>query len=143
MSPDAGTDGGVFDDLRVIEIGQFVAAPVAAELLAHGGADVVRIEPVEGDVTRRTDPLRLADPDTGRAKAESAAERTKAASGRPGQDIGKARQRAADAEPTSRQKQSASARDGRETPRPRPRKPSSASSARGCRPIRSPRSREC
>ncbi len=52
---------GLFDDVRVLEIGQFVAAPVAAELFAHGGADVVKIEPVSGDQTRQTDPLRLAD----------------------------------------------------------------------------------
>lgn len=48
---------GLFEGIRVIEIGQYVAAPVAAELFAHGGADVVRIEPVTGDLTRRIDPL--------------------------------------------------------------------------------------
>ena len=52
---------GVFDGVRVLEVGQYVAAPVAAELLAHGGADVIKVEPVDGDVTRFTDPL----PDVG------------------------------------------------------------------------------
>ncbi|MGZ0177061.1 MAG: CoA transferase, partial [Acidimicrobiales bacterium] len=33
---------GLFDGLQVLEIGQFVAAPVAGELFAHGGADVVK-----------------------------------------------------------------------------------------------------
>lgn len=60
---DAATDvlgsalSGVFEGVRVVELGQYVAAPIAAELLAHGGADVVKIEPVGGDVTRYTDPL--------------------------------------------------------------------------------------
>lgn len=52
---------GLFDGVRVLEIGQFVAAPIAAELFAHGGADVIKIEPVAGDQTRQTDPLRSAD----------------------------------------------------------------------------------
>lgn len=52
---------GLFDGVRVLEIGQFVAAPIAAELFAHGGADVVKLEPVGGDQTRQTDPLRTAD----------------------------------------------------------------------------------
>ncbi len=52
---------GLFDGVRVLEIGQFVAAPIAAELFAHGGADVVKLEPVTGDQTRQTDPLRTAD----------------------------------------------------------------------------------
>ncbi len=51
----------LFEGLRVLEIGQFVAAPICAELFAHGGADVVRLEPVTGDVTRSTDPLRTID----------------------------------------------------------------------------------
>jgi CoA:oxalate CoA-transferase len=52
---------GLFDGIRVLEIGQFVAAPVAGELFAHGGADVVKLEPVSGDLTRKIDPLRTAD----------------------------------------------------------------------------------
>ncbi len=52
---------GVFEGLRVLEIGQFVAAPICGELFAHGGADVVKLEPVTGDQTRSTDPLRTAD----------------------------------------------------------------------------------
>lgn len=52
---------GLFEGIRVLEIGQFVAAPVAGELFAHGGADVVKLEPVSGDLTRNIDPLRTPD----------------------------------------------------------------------------------
>lgn len=48
---DASTDG-VFSGVRVLEFGLFVAGPYAGELLAHGGADVVKVEPVTGDATR-------------------------------------------------------------------------------------------
>lgn len=48
---------GPYDDISVLELGQYVAAPYAAELLAHGGADVIKVEPVEGDVTRFNTPL--------------------------------------------------------------------------------------
>ena len=52
---------GLFDGLTVLEIGQFVAAPIAAELFAHGGANVIKIEPVTGDVTRVTDPIQIGE----------------------------------------------------------------------------------
>ncbi len=48
---------GPFDDISVLEIGQYVAAPYAAELLAHGGADVIKVEPVTGDETRYNSPI--------------------------------------------------------------------------------------
>ncbi|MBS7707774.1 CaiB/BaiF CoA transferase family protein [Chelatococcus asaccharovorans] len=41
------------DGIRVIELGSTVAAPAAARLLADFGADVVKIEPPEGDHLRR------------------------------------------------------------------------------------------
>ena len=43
---------GIFSGVRVLEFGLFVAGPYAGELLAHGGADVIKIEPVSGDATR-------------------------------------------------------------------------------------------
>ena len=43
---------GIFAGVRVLEIGLFVAGPYAGELLAHGGADVIKIEPITGDATR-------------------------------------------------------------------------------------------
>jgi len=47
----------LFDGLKIVEIGQYIAAPYAAELFAHGGADVVSIEPVDGGPTRHNDPI--------------------------------------------------------------------------------------
>lgn len=44
---------GPFAGLRVIEFGRFIAAPYCAQLLADGGADVIKVEPFEGDETRR------------------------------------------------------------------------------------------
>lgn len=42
--------------VRVIELGQNLAGPVAAEILAHLGADVVKVERPEGDDARRWGP---------------------------------------------------------------------------------------
>lgn len=39
--------------LRVVEFGQYIAAPAAAQTLADLGADVVKIEPPAGDAARR------------------------------------------------------------------------------------------
>lgn len=41
-----------FQGLKVIDCASFIAAPVAATLLADLGADVVKIEPPEGDHVR-------------------------------------------------------------------------------------------
>jgi crotonobetainyl-CoA:carnitine CoA-transferase CaiB-like acyl-CoA transferase len=42
--------------VRVVEIGQNLAGPVAGEILAHLGADVVKVERPEGDDARRWGP---------------------------------------------------------------------------------------
>ena len=55
--PAGGPTVGLFEGLRVLELGQYVAAPYAAELFAHGGADVIKVEPVTGDATRYNSPL--------------------------------------------------------------------------------------
>lgn len=44
------------DGIRVIEIAQNLAGPIAAEILAHLGADVVKVERPEGDDARRWGP---------------------------------------------------------------------------------------
>jgi crotonobetainyl-CoA:carnitine CoA-transferase CaiB-like acyl-CoA transferase len=54
MAPEA-----LLPTLRVVEIGQYVAAPFAATLLADHGAEVVKIERPGGDPYRR-DPARFA-----------------------------------------------------------------------------------
>ena len=46
-----------FDGIRVVEFGQFVAVPFAAQLLAEGGAEVIKVEALEGDPTRRLSQL--------------------------------------------------------------------------------------
>lgn len=48
---------GPFDNLRVLEFGRFIAAPYCGQLLADGGADVIKVEPLEGDETRRNGPI--------------------------------------------------------------------------------------
>ncbi len=53
MDPEAS----LFGDVTVVELGQYIAAPYCAELLAHGGADVIAVEPVDGGPTRRNSPL--------------------------------------------------------------------------------------
>ena len=47
----------ILEGLRVVEFGQYVSVPFCAELLANGGAEVIKIEPVSGDTTRHNTPL--------------------------------------------------------------------------------------
>jgi crotonobetainyl-CoA:carnitine CoA-transferase CaiB-like acyl-CoA transferase len=44
------------EGVRVVEIGQNLAGPIAAEILAHMGADVIKVERPEGDDARRWGP---------------------------------------------------------------------------------------
>src|SRR5262249_56851302 len=49
---------GALEHLRVVEVGDLVAAPYATKLLADLGADVVKIEPPgHGDLARRRGPF--------------------------------------------------------------------------------------
>ncbi len=51
---DAGTKGlSSLADLRVVELGVWVAAPAAAALLADWGAEVIKVEPPAGDPMRQ------------------------------------------------------------------------------------------
>jgi crotonobetainyl-CoA:carnitine CoA-transferase CaiB-like acyl-CoA transferase len=47
----------VFDGITILELGHFVAVPWAGQVLADGGAHVVKIEPPEGEPTRAIAPL--------------------------------------------------------------------------------------
>jgi crotonobetainyl-CoA:carnitine CoA-transferase CaiB-like acyl-CoA transferase len=49
--------------LRVLELGSGVAGPTTGRLLAAYGADVVKVEPPEGDVTRQWGPFPSDQPD--------------------------------------------------------------------------------
>jgi crotonobetainyl-CoA:carnitine CoA-transferase CaiB-like acyl-CoA transferase len=46
-----------FAGVTVIELGQFVAVPWAGQMLADGGAHVIKIEPPEGEPSRHIAPL--------------------------------------------------------------------------------------
>ena len=47
----------LLETLNVVEIGQYIAAPFASKLLADLGADVIKIEPKEGDIARKIGPF--------------------------------------------------------------------------------------
>jgi crotonobetainyl-CoA:carnitine CoA-transferase CaiB-like acyl-CoA transferase len=46
-----------FAGIEVVEFGQFIAVPFCAQLLAEGGAHVVKVESLEGDPVRHLAPL--------------------------------------------------------------------------------------
>ena len=50
-----------FAGIEVVEFGQFIAVPYCAQLLADGGAHVVKIESLEGDPVRMHAPLAPGD----------------------------------------------------------------------------------
>jgi crotonobetainyl-CoA:carnitine CoA-transferase CaiB-like acyl-CoA transferase len=51
------TEHQPFGSITVLELGQFVAVPYAGQMLADGGARVIKIEPPEGEPTRHLSPL--------------------------------------------------------------------------------------
>ena len=51
---------GVLEGLKVIEMGHFVAAPAAGAMLADWGAEVIKIEPLDGEAFRGFKNLLLA-----------------------------------------------------------------------------------
>ncbi|MYE32797.1 MAG: CoA transferase [Chloroflexi bacterium] len=55
--PDTALDG-----LRIIELAEGVAGPYCGKLFADLGADVVKVEPPEGDRTRRAGPFKDGEP---------------------------------------------------------------------------------
>ena len=46
-----------FAGIEVVEFGQFIAVPFCAQILAEGGAHVIKVESVEGDPVRQLAPL--------------------------------------------------------------------------------------
>jgi crotonobetainyl-CoA:carnitine CoA-transferase CaiB-like acyl-CoA transferase len=50
------------EGIRIIELGQMVSAPYCAKLFADFGADVVKVEPLQGDVARQWGPFPGDDP---------------------------------------------------------------------------------
>jgi crotonobetainyl-CoA:carnitine CoA-transferase CaiB-like acyl-CoA transferase len=50
-------NGQPFAGTTVVELGQFVAVPYAGQLLADGGAHVIKVEPPEGEPSRHLAPL--------------------------------------------------------------------------------------
>ena len=47
-----------FAGIEVVEFGQFIAVPYCAQLLADGGAHVIKVEAIEGDPVRTLNPSR-------------------------------------------------------------------------------------
>ena len=47
----------VLDGVRVLDFGRFIAGPFAATVLADVGADVIRVERVDGGEERWTTPV--------------------------------------------------------------------------------------
>lgn len=59
-SPPVRSEGGPFlAGLRVVEMASIVAAPMVGRVLADWGAEVIKIEPPEGDFLRRMPPASL------------------------------------------------------------------------------------
>jgi len=50
------TDAAPLAGLRVLEIGQYTTAPLAAKQMAAMGADVIKVEPLEGEASRAWPP---------------------------------------------------------------------------------------
>lgn len=53
---------GPLDGVRVIEVANYLAAPACAALMADLGADVVKVEPPDGDIYRGHRTMREGDP---------------------------------------------------------------------------------
>lgn len=52
---------GPLDGIRIVEVGHMLAGPYCGLLLADLGAEVIKIEPLEGDISRRISPHQIGD----------------------------------------------------------------------------------
>lgn len=52
---------GSLSDIRIIDLTQMLAGPFGTMMLADHGAEVIKVEPLEGDMTRRGGPFRPDD----------------------------------------------------------------------------------
>lgn len=50
------TSARLLSGIRVVEFGQYIAAPAAAQILCDLGAEVIKVEPLAGDATRSLGP---------------------------------------------------------------------------------------
>ena len=48
---------GLLPGVRVLDIGQGISAPYCTKIMAHMGAEVIKVEPPEGDAARRMGPF--------------------------------------------------------------------------------------
>src|SRR5690606_14266483 len=62
-SPEGITMAQLFDGLKVLELAGHAAGPFAGKLFADYGADVIKIEPPEGDRARHEGPFKDDTPD--------------------------------------------------------------------------------
>ncbi|MCK9521363.1 MAG: CoA transferase [Dehalococcoidia bacterium] len=62
MNPETGSTGQALDDVVVLDLTHHIAGPYATKLLADFGADVIKVERPEGDISRRFGPFQGDEP---------------------------------------------------------------------------------
>ena len=83
---------GLLRGVKVLDVGEGVSGPYAARTLAWLGADVVKVEPPDGDVSRRMGPFPDNIPHAEKSASVSGAECGEAR-GHAGPGIGRGRER--------------------------------------------------